>query len=849
MALPDLVNPIRRKFREFSTFVQNPVRVLSQRGRLEVQKAYENFEIPKAKSKSENGRGTAIADIPPELESDAPQDGIQDTFRGDRQVFSAPDRNGKIESDRDFPYKFVSFYQPTEAGGIHKGTQIENDRPLFIFEYDCDRIDLPSEEVEEKLRELVESFSLSPLQRDKFRLIVPNKIAKREDSEEIIYAIAERPSKSWTLREYLEYVENIDRKGAISTLQVVRFLDLILQSLWFLHQNPLRLSRETTQPGLAHGNLTLDNLLWVANEEQGSVIGQNFWIYILNLHVFSDLRYSLQEKAASQSEKGQDLRRLGELGFNLWLGKTEAVESLRKENNHLFDTLGAKKSKTLYEFLQDLEGGNFSSGDIARNKLLSLRKEIEEEYRESLERDRPILSLVPLKRRKRNYWWIAIAIGSACFFLAFVAFQALRSLGIKLPNVFSISSEQIVEIPREARECYMTNIEELDSIVNLPQLGLIEQGSIWERIVTKKSLVAANNTSFEKMLQQRLGLREDLTFIQANNNADILQRLRNTRESFALTGAMNAAELEENGLQQTIVAYDALVFFIPFNNSYLVRENFAKEERQDRGREAIEKQIYLDGELIFDRLSINAQNNLSIIQENENNLSFSIDYIPPEQDARDFLVERLKPKLTVEGDILQTWMERQLIEQAADFSIAKPLGALSGNLLRSLSSSSISNVSLSSQQKENLQGINPPTSYTIFAEMFAKYNNNRQKSLGFGWLSMVMGQCTVYPLAYNGKQVVRDYYNSDRQPISPETDLCNDKGSYWGSADNIQDYELSYPLAVVYPENSTAGEKFSDILLTMEGQFLLREAGLIPRLKLPNTPAQVIITEGGKCQI
>ncbi|MBP0021164.1 MAG: hypothetical protein J7647_26880 [Cyanobacteria bacterium SBLK] len=809
MALPDLVNPIRRKFRELSNFVQNPVRVLSQRGRLEAQKAYENFEISRSKSKQENGRGKAIAELPPELESDLPHDGIQDTFRGNNRTFDRQERNGKIESDRNFPYHIISFYQSTKAGGIYKGTQTENEQPIFIFEYACDRIDLPSGEVEEKLRELVESFSLSPLQRDKFRLIIPTKIALRENVGDIIYAIAERPSKSWTLREHLEYIENVDRKGAISTLQVLRFLDLVLQSLWFLHHYQLRLSRETLQLGLAHGNLNLDNLLWVANEERGSFVGQNFWIYASNFQVFTDLSYLLKETAASQSEKEKDLRRLGELSFNLWLGKTETIEFLRKEKNHLFDILKEKKSMILYEFLQELEGGKFKSADIARNKLLSLKGKIEEEYRENLERDRSILPLVPLRRKKRNYWWIAIAFSGICLFLAFIT---LKFLGIKPSNLFGRSSESISEFTQKpAEECYIKNVEKLETFVNATQLGLIKKDSIWERILTRESLVAANNTSLEKELKQQLRMDADRIFVKEKSKANILNKLKDRSASFALMRELDDTELTENELEQTLVAYDALVFFIPFNNHYVVNLNF--ENPAYPLATDLEERIYRDGEIIFDRFLIN-ENSMRIIQDAQSDRKESydeIDYIPFEEDARTFFLEKMQQKQMGNIDSLKNWINEKLNEQKTTIPNASSL-----------------------------------KTRAIFGKMLAEYNNNQKRSLGFGWLSMVLGQCSVYPLAYYDRQTVKDNYN---RALSPQVDLCNDKGSYWGNSSEIEQYEFYYPLAVVYPKGSQVGETLEKILLTVEGQFLLREAGLIPKLNLPNTPAQVTMTEGGKCPI
>jgi hypothetical protein len=812
VALPDLVNPILHKFRTLRNFVQNPVRIFSQRARLEGQKAYENFEISRPKSRELNGRGKEIADLPPELASDAPRSSISNTFRDNSQDFFRQYENGKIESDRDFPYDLLSFYQQTETSQIYKGIHKENDKLIFIFEYFCDRIDLPREEIEETLEELVESFSLSPLQRDKFRLIIPTNIARRSPSGDTIYAIAERPKKSWTLREHLEYVENVDRKSAIAIPQVVRFLDLVLQSLWFLHHYQLRLSQETLQLGLAHGNLTLDNLLWVANEDQSNFSGQNFWIYLFNLQVFTDFRYLLKEKAASQTEKQKDLKCLGEIGFNLWLGKTENIKSLRKEDQKLFESLRAQKSQTLYDFLQDLEGGNFASADVARNKLISLKEKIEREFQDSVERDQSILPLTSGKQKRQINWLVAIAVSCGSFLIAFmIAKLALRTIGVELPNPLTRLSQKTEEIIDEKNhECYIANIEGVETLMNSSQLGLFEKESNWERIFSKTGLVAANDTNLEAKLKQKLRLNYDRIFVTEPSKTNILKILANQQERFALMRGMNFSELKEHGLQQTIVAYDALVFFIPFNNHYVVKQNFDNNLTIETTQ--LERQIYLEGIIDFDRFLID-ENNLRIIrdsQDRQEESSDAIDYVPFERDAREFFVEKMQQKQIGDSEVLQNW----LIEKIK-------------------------------QQKQQIQSSQPLTTYDIFGTMFAEYNNKQTKSLGFGWLSMVLGQCSVYPLAY-GQQVVKNNYD---RALSPQIDLCDDKGSYWGSPDEIEKYEFSYPLAVVYPQDSEIGEKFADLLLTLEGQFLLREAGLIPAINLPNTAAEVTIKEGGQCQI
>ncbi|MBD2072884.1 substrate-binding domain-containing protein [Phormidium sp. FACHB-592] len=116
-------------------------------------------------------------------------------------------------------------------------------------------------------------------------------------------------------------------------------------------------------------------------------------------------------------------------------------------------------------------------------------------------------------------------------------------------------------------------------------------------------------------------------------------------------------------------------------------------------------------------------------------------------------------------------------------------------------------------------------------------------SIGMAPLSELWGQCSVYPLALSqkGQGAVQPLVLSDGQAIEPTTDLCSRKGAYGPALDRFQtgQYPLSYPLMVVYPRNnrrSAIGKKFVELMRTIEGQRLLRAAGLIPLTQATQQP-------------
>lgn len=107
-------------------------------------------------------------------------------------------------------------------------------------------------------------------------------------------------------------------------------------------------------------------------------------------------------------------------------------------------------------------------------------------------------------------------------------------------------------------------------------------------------------------------------------------------------------------------------------------------------------------------------------------------------------------------------------------------------------------------------------------------------SIGFGSISKIVGQCSIYPLALKTDQsAVQPIVLETGQPISTTTDLCSKKGNYLPDVDALRTgrYPLSYVIAVVYPRSNDrppVGEKFAALLLTREGQKLLAQTGLVP---------------------
>lgn len=109
-------------------------------------------------------------------------------------------------------------------------------------------------------------------------------------------------------------------------------------------------------------------------------------------------------------------------------------------------------------------------------------------------------------------------------------------------------------------------------------------------------------------------------------------------------------------------------------------------------------------------------------------------------------------------------------------------------------------------------------------------------SIGFGPLSQVFGQCSVYPLALKadtGAYVQALVSTEDGTAIDPAIDLCQDKGRYQrhNRAIITGQYPLAYPFEVIYPYDNSRppiGRKVVDMLQATDSQKRLEQAGLVP---------------------
>jgi hypothetical protein len=129
-----------------------------------------------------------------------------------------------------------------------------------------------------------------------------------------------------------------------------------------------------------------------------------------------------------------------------------------------------------------------------------------------------------------------------------------------------------------------------------------------------------------------------------------------------------------------------------------------------------------------------------------------------------------------------------------------------------------------------------PMLRAVLSDFEQAEGNARAGAIAFAPLSQVFGQCTVYPLALvadSSTQAVSPLVNDDGTAITPQTNLCDSKGSYFPhvQAFRQQRYPLGAPVSVVFRRDNSQppfGRKFAELLQTEEGQQWLSTAGMVP---------------------
>ena len=358
----------------------------------------------------------------------------------------------------------------------------------------------------------------------------------------------------------------------------------------------------------------------------------------------------------------------------------------------------------------------------------------------------------------------------------------LLVFGLLLWLIFGRGKKEAVAV-EDVQICCIENIK---GITPGDFVYTAEQNSSWDYAFTTANLILRDRTLKQEIEESQPKLdwlyRPEPSSPQVQ--AAMEEKLREGEVDFAIASITSSVDADLHG---ETIAYDGLVFFVAFSSAQ--RENSLPQA--------------LQGNITFEQLQQLYTGKISSWKELDNRFpSLPVKlYIPLEKEAREIF----------EKQVLKS---PQAISQFRDLIKSK-------NQRRSFAS--------------NPEIIPLPT-FEMLRNVYGDFEKTATGSIGFAPISKVVGQCSVYPLALkeDGRGIaVSPLKKRNNQQVTPQTDLCDQKGSYAPNAEQIanQEYPLAYALAVIYPRDNSrevVGEKFAAILKTKEAQDLLVKTGLVP---------------------
>ncbi|MDJ0713766.1 MAG: hypothetical protein QNJ54_06060 [Prochloraceae cyanobacterium] len=820
MKLVDVFNFVERKYSEVANFVTYPGQVLYMRARLLFHHKMREIDVPigddkSSRQTSRNNRKNRNKDLVQEFqeraseykrflpggddrdreESVEPQNKSRRSRRRRSKIAATqtedpvvvevapgeipPLQEGQEIRGRRGRYKCSGeILLQEQTVRVYKGIHTQSNKAVIIKEY----LLLDRDYNEEERRACKEKFAnvsninfRNGSSKD-FRIFSPIE-AIAPPREKRCYLITQPVENSITLKEYIE------REGSLAPSQVVSILDQVLQTLWFLHTNRIRLpSNNQVQKGIPHGNLNLSTISIVLSESYSENSDEPLPLaYVSDLAVWEHL-FLPPNSPSIKTSVSQDLADLGTVSFHLLAGetvdsKTNLPLDPRDEENWPYT------DEVLIEYIERLLriNGKFQSAFVARQELLKLKNNKEFEYQNIDETETEV---------RQNYLEEATKkvspITGCLTLLGLLGVLGLIGGGSYfLVNRFFIAHKRAYKhfSTEEPAVCCFNKVKLANG-----QFDYTVSNGIWERVFDRRGAVQ-HNVSLKQELENRDPILKQYKYIKYSNE-DPIEALKNGDIDFAL-GRWNENLSED--LEQEIVAYHGLAVFVAYSDD-LTKKSLPK---------AFSGKISLD--------------DLRKLYTGKGG-----DWKQP-KEVKDWKVKLYAPfemdAIALFEEILFGSDRSDKIEEYREFTDR-----------------------IISRQKQTLseEKIDRPRTGYLLGEVFQDFENQQTVGIGFSYLSTIFGQCSVYPLAIvKDKKEIQPLATVDGKAISTKTDLCDDKGGYWPNVEAFksQQYALGYSLVVVYPKNdkerALAGKRFADFLKTDEGQYLLREAGLVPLRVLP----------------
>jgi hypothetical protein len=293
-------------------------------------------------------------------------------------------------------YRIIKFVRTQGLGRIYQAVKVNDNAPTVLKEYLLPDRCFNTQEANQRKEVFTRVAGVSPADsqvRD-FRVVTPWEGIAEQQAERCYLVTSGTIATAPTLQHYLK------DNGAMTAVQVREALSQILQTLQFLHSQKLRLPSGQVRQGLAHGNLSLDNLL----------ITDNFYIYLSDLASWENLFLPPPADIAIP-EPIQDLKALGYIGFYLWNGQTVDANTgypLNPRDAHQWPQTDPPLREFLYRllgFALEQDYVPFTTAEEARQVLLQLPSAEQGSGSGAIALDEEA------EQRRRRWWlWLLLAL-------------------------------------------------------------------------------------------------------------------------------------------------------------------------------------------------------------------------------------------------------------------------------------------------------------------------------------------------------------------------------------------------------------------------------------------------------
>lgn len=554
MKLTDVIHAASSYYRGVLNFFNHPLDIVTQQGRRMVEDKIEEIDLPLGRGKTRDRPPTVPEE--PEARSPLPSPNaslpVQSStawvspFARRGTPATQPQQTESLVPERDLrgrwgKYRRVGEELKTEERvRWYAGVLTLNNKPVWIKQYLLPPHLFNAQEIRERKEKFafVSNLNLRSHGGQDFRCVNVYEAIAPTAQENCCYLVCEVIPQSQTLQDYLHDQQVLDAQP------VRQVLNQVLQTLWFLHHQKVRLPTGEIQYGLPHGNLNLKSLL-IAPATAGEPLRADcpFFIHVTDLALWEHL-FLPDTQRPSAPTAAQDLIDLGYVAWALLTGQAlnPPRPNLLLEQAWITRNGQPIRDLALKQFIQKLIAGEFQAdAETARQVLLHL-PQVEQEN----EQTSPGFGDTAIAHATQQKFRHLLLLGLLGGCLGSVLWLGWWWLARSHPSTVVDSSPCCLrEIPIPATATtYVT-----------------QAGGIWNKILRAENLVAFNQ-SLEQVLKQRDSRL--INYRLQPISRDPVAAVQSGQAEFALT------EWRDNlpaGLIQEEVAYDGLVVVVAFGDA------------------------------------------------------------------------------------------------------------------------------------------------------------------------------------------------------------------------------------------------------------------------------------------